>query len=212
MKILSVRPLAIESVKVIRFARFSDARGFFTEPFRKSDVFVHPDLKEFKGLDFVQLNESFSRGGVCRGLHFQWNPYMGKLVRTLYGRMVDVVLDIRKGSPTLGKVIAYDMPTSVGDSFNEWIWVPPGFAHGNFFTEDSRIEYLCSGEYSPNCEAGISPLSEDLDWSLCSRDLKSLFDEVVGKSGVLSDKDKEGLSLTNWLNDRRSENFVYGSL
>ncbi len=204
--------MAIESVKVIRFARFTDTRGFFTEPFRVSDTLSHPDLKEFEALDFVQINESFSKSGVCRGLHFQWNPYMGKLVRTLYGRMVDVVLDIRKGSPTLGKVIAYDMPTAVGDGFNEWIWVPPGFAHGNFFTEDSRIEYLCSGEYSPNCEAGISPLSGELDWSLCSPDLKSLFDRVVRTSGILSEKDRNGLSLSAWMEDERSNNFIYGSL
>ncbi len=211
MKILSVKSLAIPDVKVIQFARFGDERGFFTEPYRKSDTVGNAELKGFDKLDFVQANESFSKKGVCRGLHFQWNPYMGKLVRTLYGRMVDVVLDIRKGSPTLGKVIAYDMPTSVDDKFNEWIWVPPGFAHGNFFTEDSRIEYMCSGEYSPNCEAGISPLSEDLDWSLCSEETKALFDVVVRKSGILSEKDKKGLSLTQWLGDKRSENFVYGS-
>lgn len=171
----------------------------------------HPDLEGFKGLEFVQLNESFSNKGVCRGLHFQWNPFMGKLVRTVYGRMIDMVLDIRKGSPTLGKIVAYDMPTSTADAFNEWIWVPPGFAHGNFFTEDSRIEYLCSGEYSPNCEAGISPLARDLDWSLCPPGLKSLFDDVVRKSGVLSEKDKNGLLLTQWLDDDRSDNFIYGS-
>ena len=211
MKILSVQTLAIPDVKIIQFARFGDERGFFTEPYRKSDTASNPDLKGFNKLEFVQVNESFSKSGVCRGLHFQWNPYMGKLVRTLYGRMIDVVLDIRKGSPTLGKIIAYDMPTSVEDRFNEWIWVPPGFAHGNFFTEDSRIEYLCSGEYSPNCEAGISPLSEDIDWSLCSQDLKSLFQRVVKQGGLLSEKDRKGLSLSQWLSDERSDNFVYGS-
>lgn len=211
MKILSVQSLAIEDVKVIRFARFADERGYFTEPYRKSDTLNRPDLGSFNGVEFVQANESYSKSGVCRGLHFQWNPFMGKLVRTLSGHMVDMVLDIRKGSPTLGKAIAYDMPTSAEDKFSEWIWVPPGFAHGNFFTENSQIEYLCSGEYSPNCEAGISPLSADIDWSLCSTELKSLFDRVVGKGGLLSEKDRKGLSLTQWLGDERSKNFVYGS-
>ncbi len=211
MKILSVQSLAIPDVKIIRFARFGDQRGFFTEPFRRGDWQGNPDLKHYSDVNFVQVNESFSRRGVCRGLHFQWNPFMGKLVRTIYGHMIDIVLDIRKGSPTLGKIIAYDMPTSSTEAFNEWIWVPPGFAHGNFFIEDSRIEYLCSGEYSPNCEAGISPLAEDLNWSLCSREMRAVFGEVVLKSGILSEKDKNGLSLTQWLADKRSDNFKYGS-
>ena len=167
MKILSVTTLAIPDVKVIRFARFCDARGYFTEPFRKSDLQAHPQTGFFRGLEFTQANESFSRPGVIRGLHFQWNPYMGKLVRTIAGRMVDLVLDIRKGSPCQGKIIAYDMPSRVDDDYGTWIWVPPGMAHGNLFTEPTQIEYYCTGEYSPGCEAGISPLSGELDWSLC---------------------------------------------
>ncbi len=210
MKILSVKSLAIEDVKVIRFARFADERGYFTEPYRRSDTVGHPDLKGFSSLQFVQINESFSKRGVCRGLHFQWNPYMGKLVRTTQGHMVDLVLDIRKGSPTLGKITAFDMATAVSDNYSEWIWVPPGFAHGNFFTEDSRIEYLCSGEYSPGCEAGISPLAKDLDWSLCPDELRQMFDTTVRASGLLSEKDRNGLTLEQWLSDSRSENFVYG--
>ncbi len=88
---------------------------------------------------------------------------MGKLLRTLSGRMVDMVMDIRKGSPNFGKIILYDMPADLNASEDEWIWVPPGFAHGNYFTEPTRIQYLCTGEWSPGCEAGISPLSGDLD-------------------------------------------------
>jgi dTDP-4-dehydrorhamnose 3,5-epimerase len=124
--------------------------------------------------------------------------------------MVDLVLDIRKGSPTLGKILAYNMPTTLADDFGEWIWVPPGFAHGNFFLQETRIEYLCSGEYSSKCEAGISPLSEDLDWSLCPEELKILFDTTVRKKGVLSEKDQNGFSLNTWLEDTRSNNFVFG--
>jgi len=208
MKIISVKSLAMPEIKVLEFARFSDDRGFFAEPYRKSDFMHHPDLKELADIDFVQVNESFSKKGVCRGLHFQWNPFMGKLVRTVQGRMIDLVLDIRKNSPTLGKIIAYDMPANTSASSNEWIWVPPGYAHGNFFTEDSRIEYLCSGEYNPNCEAGISPLSKDIDWSLCTAALKELFDGIVPTSGILSEKDRHGYSLGEWLKDERSNNFI----
>lgn len=210
MKILSVKSLALPDVKVIRFSRFTDERGYFTEPFRKSDWESCADLKTYSPIDFVQVNESFSKKGVCRGLHFQWNPFMGKLVRTVYGHMYDLVLDIRKGSPTVGKIIGYDMPTSTSENYGEWIWVPPGFAHGNFFTDDSKIEYLCSGEYSPGCEAGVSPLDEGLDWSLCDAEVASLFQNTVKKSGILSEKDRSGLSLSSWLSDKRADNFIYG--
>ena len=80
-----------------------------------------------KGVNFVQFNESFSRPNVVRGLHFQWNPFMGKLVRTVQGRMVDLFLDIRKGSPSYGKAAAYDMPSTPDKDYAEWIWIPPGF-------------------------------------------------------------------------------------
>ncbi len=174
MKIVAVETLAIAEVKVIRFGRFGDHRGYFTEPFRRSDIDAQAEF--LCGVQFPQSNESYSHPNVVRGLHFQWNPRMGKLVRTIAGRMVDLVMDIRQGSPTYGKIIAHDMPASADRTEAEWIWVPPGFAHGNFFTEPSYIEYYCSGEYSPGCEAGISPLADDLDWSLCDPALKAQFD------------------------------------
>ena len=181
MKLLNVQTLHVKAIKVICFARFCDHRGYFTEHFRKSDLKNHPDTAFMKDIEFVQANESFSKGGTIRGLHFQWNPYMGKLVRTISGRMVDIVLDIRKGSPTFGKIILYDMPANPNADYQEWIWVPPGFAHGNFFTENTVIEYFCSGEYSPGCEAGISPLAEDIDWSLCDKKLKREFPLLSNK-------------------------------
>ncbi len=212
MKILQIKTLALPDIKVIRFGRFCDHRGYFTESYRKSDFVNHPDMGFMQGIEFMQANESFSRAGTLRGLHFQWNPYMGKLVRTLSGRMVDMVLDIRKGSPTFGKIIAYDIPVNPNNEYSEWIWVPPGFAHGNFFSEDSLIEYFCSGEYSPGCEAGISPLTDDIDWSLCDVELKRVFDELVAAQLIMTDKDQHGLSLAQWADDSRAENFVYGKL
>lgn len=212
MKIVAVKSLQIETVKAVRFGRFRDHRGYFTEHFRKSDFMNHPDMAFMKDVEFVQCNESYSKKGTVRGLHFQWNPYMGKLVRTLSGRMIDMVLDIRKGSPTFGKIVLYDMPADHKSDYQEWIWIPPGFAHGNFFTEDSIIEYLCSGEYSPGCEAGISPLAKDIDWTLCDMNLKKLFDSIVPLTSLISDKDKNGLSVSDWNGDERSNNFVYGEL
>jgi len=209
MKILDVEQLQIPEIKVIRFARFRDERGYFTEHFRHSDFRTNPLTPFMEGIEFVQSNESFSKAGVVRGLHFQWNPYMGKLVRTLQGHMVDVVLDIRRGSPTFGKAIAYDMPSDMSKDFNEWIWIPPGFAHGNTFLADTSIEYFCSGEYSPGNEAGISPLAEDIDWSLCDRDLRKTFQEIASSTPLITDKDRDGLSVSAWERDERSDNFIY---
>lgn len=212
MKILSITELAIPEVKVMRFARFRDNRGYFSEHYRFND-FENGDAASFmNGVRFLQMNESFSRPHTVRGLHYQWNPFMGKLVRTVRGRMIDMVLDIRKGSPTYGKIIAYDMPVTGEEDYAEWIWVPPGFAHGNTFTEDTVIEYLCSGEYSPGNEAGISPIADDLDWSLCDPGLASLFQQIAHGTELMTDKDRASFSLASWTADPRSENFLYDEL
>lgn len=203
MKILEVMDLAIPEIKIIRVAKFRDARGFFFEHYRRSDTEALPFLR---GSEFVQANTSFSRSGTIRGLHFQWNPYMGKLVRTVHGRMIDLVLDIRKTSQTFGRVIAHDMPEH--DDFADLIWVPSGFAHGNLFPQDTYIEYLCTGEYSPSCEMGISPLSSDIDWSLCAPGLKHLFEMTVANCPLMTDKDRNGASVQAWEHDPRSKNFV----
>jgi dTDP-4-dehydrorhamnose 3,5-epimerase len=210
MKIVSVRSLAIPDVKVIRFARFPDHRGYFSEPFRQSDVDRHADLTFLRGVPLPQMNESWSRPGTVRGLHFQWNPFMGKLVRTMSGRMVDIFLDIRLGSPTFGVVGMHDLPAPAEAGEVEWIWVPPGFAHGGFFTEASYIEYLCSGEYSPGCEAGVSPLSANLDWSRCDQALRTEFDALLARGAVMSDKDRDAPGLEAWRGDARAKEFVYG--
>lgn len=212
MKLLGVKPLQLGEIKVIRFSRFCDHRGYFTEHYSKSYFIGHSEMEFMKGVEFMQANESYSQKGTVRGLHFQWNPYMGKLVRTLTGRMIDMVLDIRKDSPTFGKIILYDMPANTTADYSEWIWVPPGFAHGNFFTEDTMIEYLCSGEYSPGYEAGISPLAKDIDWTLCDSNLKKLFDSIVPSTSLITEKDRNGFSVNGWKSDERSDNFIYGKL
>lgn len=122
--------------------------------------------------------------------------------------MVDLFLDIRKGSETFGKAAAYALPSSAEGDSGEWIWVPPGFAHGNYFKTDSTIEYACSGEYSPGCEACISPLAPDIDWSLCDSKLKLEFDAVVKNRSLMTEKDINGFSVTAWASDVRSSNFL----
>ena len=207
MVILEVKSLAIPEVKVIRYKRFVDHRGYFTETYRRED-FEKELSKHLPGFKIEQVNESRSKKGVVRGLHLQWNPYMGKLVRTLYGHMVDIVLDLRAGSPTFGKAILYDMPARLDKDYGEWIWVPVGFAHGNFYLEDSAIEYFCTGRYSPGCEAGIYPFAEDIDWSLADEKLVKKFKALEGKA-IISEKDKKGLSVGEWKKKEFAEYFKY---
>ena len=194
---------------VIRYGRFGDHRGFFSEHYRKSDFQTHPDMSFMRDVEFLQCNESWSKAGTVRGLHFQWNPCMGKMVRTLWGHMVDIVLDIRRHSPTFGKALCYDMPAPKGADYGEWIWVPVGFAHGNYYLEESQIEYFCSGQYSPGCEAGISPFADDIDWSLCRPELKRELDTMLVASPLMTDKDRDGFTLAAWLENQNSEKFVW---
>ena len=101
------------------------------------------------------------------------------------------------------------MPAAQDRDRAEWIWVPPGFAHGTLLTEDSVVQYLCTGAWSPGCELSISPLADDLDWSLCE---PSLHDEIRGLldgGAELNDKDRDGLSLAAWTADPRSDFFVH---
>jgi len=211
MKIELVKSLEIPEIKVIRFSRFLDHRGYFTESYSLRDF--SPIKNEIGDWQVCQMNESFSKEHTIRGLHFQWNPYMGKLVRTINGHMIDLILDIRLESPTFGKIIAYNMPSELTDVFNEWIWIPPGFAHGNIFIRDTVIQYLCSGEYSQGCEAGISPLAKDIDWSLCDSILKNMFFTIKYRADLkITDKDKNGFSLEQWKLNDNSKNFMYGNL
>ena len=205
MKITNVQTVAIEGVKLINFERFTDKRGFFTETFRVSD-FINNELNFFPN-GIMQCNESYSRRNVLRGLHFQWNPNMGKLVRTISGHMVDLILDLRHGSPTQGKIMAFNMPSNSTDGNTSWIWVPEGCAHGNFFLEDSYIEYFCSGSYNGDCEAGVSPFAEDIDWSICDSKLKNLFADLKD-SFIATSKDINGLSVKQWLDREDSKNFT----
>lgn len=211
MKIMDIIPTVFDEVKAIRYGRFQDERGFFTETYKKSDFENNPKVSFLKGFNMVQTNVSFSKSGVVRGLHFQWSPYLGKLVRVQNGYMIDLFLDIRKGSPTFGKIGAFELITRETDEFNDWIWIPVGFAHGSVYIKPTLIEYFCTAEYNPATEAGISPLADDIDWSLCDPKLKASFDEIVGSNSLLSEKDRKGYTLRDWLKSPDSNNFIYSS-
>ncbi len=197
MKILSITPLTIPDVKVIRIARFADARGYFTETFRKGDLAKLTEIPEFSTVEWLQANESYSVAGVVRGLHFQWNPHQGKLVRATEGKLIDLVLDIREGSPTQGKIVGYELHYNPQEPFQDLLWIPPGFAHGFAAVTNCRIEYLCTGAWSPDSERAIQIFDTQIDWSLLDAELRSQVDTIL-PNALMADKDRNSLTLDQW--------------
>src|SRR3989344_9623412 len=100
MKIVDVKSLEIPEIKVITYQRFKDERGYFTETYRKSEFENNEQTPFLKGVDFTQVNESFSTKMVFRGFHFQWNSFMAKMLRVINGNVIDMAIDIRPNSPT----------------------------------------------------------------------------------------------------------------
>lgn len=151
----------IDGVVIIEPKVFRDDRGYFFESFsqREFDEKVRP-------INFVQDNESMSSYGVVRGLHFQKPPYaQSKLVRCVKGKVLDVAVDIRKGSPTFGQHVAVELTEDNHRQF----FVPKGFAHGfAVLSETAVFQYKCDNFYAPQAEGGISIQDEDLgiDWGI----------------------------------------------
>lgn len=140
--------LIIPEVILIEPSRLSDERGFFMETYKRSD-FAKEGIKEY----FVQDNHSLSWQGVLRGLHYQKNPRaQGKLVRCVKGKIFDVAVDIRRGSPTYGLWAVAELS---GEN-SHMLYIPPSFAHGFVVLDDAaEVIYKCTEEYSPENERGI---------------------------------------------------------
>lgn len=151
----------IEGPLIIKPKVFGDARGYFFESFSQREF----DAKVGE-LRFVQDNESCSRRGVMRGLHFQMPPFtQAKLVRCVRGAVLDVAVDIRRGSPTYGRHVAVELTEDNHRQF----FVPKGFAHGFSVLSDVAVfQYKCDEFYHPEADAGISILDESLgiDWCI----------------------------------------------
>ncbi|CAB5115657.1 dTDP-4-dehydrorhamnose 3,5-epimerase (EC [Olavius algarvensis associated proteobacterium Delta 3] len=186
---LSVKNTLIDSVKIVIPEVFQDDRGFFMEVYRE-DQFSELGLPS----KFVQFNHSGSVQNTLRGLHFQWDPPMGKFMRVTRGTAFLVAVDIRKGSPTLGKWVGIE----ASEENRLSVWAPAGFARGFcVVSEYAEIQYLTTGTYNSNCESGIL-------WN----------DEAVGiewpvKDPVLSEKDKVAQTLSQWHETEESEHFQY---
>jgi len=180
---------ALNGLVVVKPQIFGDDRGFFSEIYR-TDKFEELGLDE----TFVQDNHSKSSKGVLRGLHFQWDPPMGKLMRVTQGEAYLVAVDIRKDSPTLGQWYG----RTVSAENREQIWAPAGFARGFYTLSDfAEIQYKCTGLYQgTEGESGIlwNDPAIGIEWPL-TKDL------------ILSDKDKDAVTLDKWLKREESNNF-----
>lgn len=168
---------------------FQDGRGFFSETFRA-------DQFEAAGLPttFVQDNHSGSAKGVVRGLHFQWSPPMGKLMRVTRGAAFLVAVDIRKGSPTLGQWAGIEASTEN----RRCVWAPAGFARGFCaLAEGTEIQYKCTGIYNGKAESGIL-------WNDPAIGIKWPLADVT-----VSEKDSKARTLAQWLDSPESNNFLY---
>lgn len=163
---LKALALAIPEVILVTPAKFGDDRGFFSETYN-AQAFRAAGINA----TFVQDNQSLSRQkGVVRGLHFQKPPHaQGKLVRVVRGRILDVAVDIRVGSPTFGRHVSAEL------SADNWqqLWVPAGFAHAFCTLEaDTEVVYKVTDYYAPECDAGILWNDPDLaiDWPVDAAD------------------------------------------
>jgi len=173
---------------------FQDARGFFMETYRE-DQFIKLGLPT----RFVQDNHSRSTKGVVRGLHFQWDPPMGKLMRVSLGSAFLVAVDIRKNSPTIGQWTG--VVASVEN--RRQVWAPAGFARGFCVLSDfAEIQYKCTGLYNSKAESGILWNDESLkiEWPLPASQIQ------------LSEKDRNAQTLGQWLDSPQSEYFQYESV
>jgi len=170
---------------------FQDSRGFFSETYR-ADQFRVLGLPT----EFVQDNHSRSARGVVRGLHFQWDPPMGKLMRVTAGAAFLVAVDIRKGSPTLGRWVGVEASAQN----RKQVWAPAGFARGFCaLADNTEIQYKCTGIYNGKAESAIR-------WN----------DPQIGiqwpvTDPVVSEKDQKARSLADWLQSAEARHFTYES-
>lgn len=171
----------IEGVVIIEPKVFQDARGYFFESFSQREF-----ESKVRKINFVQDNESMSSYGVMRGLHFQRPPFtQSKLVRCVKGRVLDVAVDIRKGSPTYGQHVAVEL----SEDNHRQFFVPRGFAHGFVVLSETAVfQYKCDNFYAPEADGGINIKDDTLgiDW------------QIEIEKAILSDKDLKHISLKDF--------------
>lgn len=179
---MNIIKTGIDGAVVIEPRIFTDARGYFFESYSKK-LFDEKIAK----VEFVQDNESKSTYGVIRGLHFQRPPHcQAKLVRCVKGRVLDVAVDLRKGSPTYGHHVAVEL----SEENHRQFFIPHGFAHGFSVLSDTAVfQYKCDDYYHPETEGGISCIDTDLgiDWRIDPT--KAILSEKDLRNPLLKDFD-----------------------
>ncbi len=184
-----VEQTPLPDLLVVSHEFFQDQRGFFIEVFRQ-DEFRAAGLPD----TFAQFNHSRSLKNVVRGLHFQWDPPMGKLMRVTQGVCFLVAVDVRKGSPAFGMWYGIEVTAES----RRQVWAPAGFARGFCVLSDyAEIEYLCTGTYNSKGESGIlwNDSAIGIEWPV--------------REPILSEKDRNAQSLSTWLSLPQSNNFRY---
>lgn len=163
---MNVIQTAIAGVLILEPRVFEDARGYFFESFSQRDFDAQAAPLLGRSVTFVQDNESMSAYGVVRGLHYQKPPFtQSKLVRCVKGRVLDIAVDIRKGSPTYGKHVAVELT----EDNHRQLFIPKGFAHGfAVLSETAVFQYKCDEFYHPEADSGIQLLDPALgiDWQI----------------------------------------------
>jgi dTDP-4-dehydrorhamnose 3,5-epimerase len=186
---ISIESRKLGDVAVLVPDIFQDNRGFFIESFR-TDQFEQLGLPT----TFVQDNHSRSAKGVVRGLHFQWEPPMAKLMRVTAGAAFLVAVDVRKGSPTLGQWVGVE----ASPENRRMVWAPAGFARGFCaLAEGTEIQYKCTAIYNSRAESAIRWNDPEIGIKWPLRDV------------LVSDKDRKARTLSEWLDSSDSENFRY---
>ncbi|MBP1595137.1 MAG: rmlC [Acidobacteria bacterium] len=182
------RPIhELSGIRTLKARRFTDERGFLLQSYTQSCL-----LEAGIRAVFRQAIQSRSRHRVLRGLHFQWDPPQDKLIRCIRGTILDVVVDVRPGSPSLGDHAAVEL----SETNDATLWVPAGFAHGFMaLADDSIVLYECTAEWAPVAEGGIL-------W--CD---PALAIEWPDPNPIVSEKDRGLPTLASWLSDPRSQAF-----
>jgi len=170
-----------KDVKVFIPTVYTDTRGFFMESYNQQ-------IQNILDIEFLQDNHSKSKRGVIRGLHYQWDAPMGKLVRVPIGSGIDVIVDIRKDSPTFGMSEQFEL----SDVTNKIVWVPPGFAHGFISLQDNtHLMYKNTALHNSAAEGAIHPFDVrlNIDWGMHKSQI------------ILSEKDNLAQSFSDYKKD-----------
>lgn len=198
-KLVSIEPFDIHKIHMDYDENELDAEsertmGLLTAHYLLTDC---PDV--FGRAGHLECGEKEYAEGVVTALRYQWMPLVSTFIRVLSGRCIVMAQDIRTHSPSQGSAMLFDLPANDCGATQEWLWLPPGLAHGFFFPRDTRLQTIHTGKANADCSGRISPLSEATNWSKADPDLLRLFDAYrFGEKGIISAEDRAGFQHEPW--------------